>query len=73
MVFFEGGLAALHTLGIEILGVVTVALTVFILSYITIFLIRKGMLGIVEDYGRLDPAGHQPLHIHSSKYAGGDK
>jgi ammonium transporter, Amt family len=49
-ILFGGGAAALQQLGIEILGVITVMVTVFILSYIVVRLIGKGMKGITTDY-----------------------
>jgi len=45
--FFGGGVPALTQLGIEAYGIVVVMLTVFILSYLTSWLISKAMKGII--------------------------
>lgn len=47
---FGGGGAALHQLGIEALGVVAVMVTVFLLSYVTIWVIGQLIGGITTDY-----------------------
>jgi ammonium transporter, Amt family len=44
---FGGGVSALNQLGIETYGVVVVMLTVFILSYVTSWLISKAMKGLI--------------------------
>ena len=44
--FFGGGISALNQLGIEAYGVVVVLLTVFILSYLTSWVISAAMKGI---------------------------
>lgn len=44
---FGGGVSALNQLGIETYGVVVVMLTVFILSYVTSWLISKAMRGLI--------------------------
>ena len=44
---FGGGISALNQLGIEVYGIVAVILTVFILSYLTSWLISKSMKGII--------------------------
>jgi Amt family ammonium transporter len=44
---FGGGISALNQLGIEVYGIVAVILTVFILSYLTSWLISKLMKGII--------------------------
>jgi Amt family ammonium transporter len=44
---FGGGISALNQLGIEVYGIVAVILTVFILSYMTSWLISKSMKGII--------------------------
>jgi ammonium transporter, Amt family len=49
-IFFGGGAAAVQQLGIEILGVISVMITVFVLSYFVVWLIGKGMNGITTDY-----------------------
>ncbi len=48
--FFGGGYDAVRQLGIELLGIITVMITVFVISYITIWLIAKGSGGICTDY-----------------------
>jgi len=47
--FFGGGYLALHTLGVEILGIVAVAVTVFVLSYVTIYIASLVVHGILEE------------------------
>lgn len=47
---FGGGMAAINQLGIEVLGIVVVMITVFILSYITCAAIAKLTGGITTDY-----------------------
>ncbi|MDD1673211.1 MAG: hypothetical protein LUP99_02245 [Methanomicrobiales archaeon] len=47
---FGGGYQALQQLGIELLGIVTVMVTVFILSSIVIWLISRALHGITTDY-----------------------
>jgi Amt family ammonium transporter len=57
-ILFAGGVAALRQLGIEILGILAVMVTVFILSYLTVSLIGRGTNGITMDYkeeGMADP------------------
>jgi ammonium transporter, Amt family len=49
---FGGGSAALQQLGIEILGIIAVMVTVFVLSYLTVSLIGRWMNGITTDYER---------------------
>ena len=49
-ILFGGGMAALQQLGIEILGIVAVMITVFILSYLVVTLIGRSMNGITTDY-----------------------
>lgn len=48
--FFGGGFSALQQLGIEILGIIVVMLTVFILSYVILWFIAKTSHGITTDY-----------------------
>ena len=47
---FEGGFAAIHQLGLEMLAVVVVAVVIFIISYISLWLIGLVMNGITTDY-----------------------
>jgi Amt family ammonium transporter len=47
-IFFGGGAA--QQLGIEIVGIIAVMITVFVISYVTVYLIGKGMDGITTDY-----------------------
>jgi Amt family ammonium transporter len=49
-ILFGGGAAALQQLGIEILGIIVVMITVFVISYGVVWLIGKGMNGITTDY-----------------------
>ncbi len=58
-ILFGGGAAAIQQLGIEILGIIVVMITVFVLSYVVVWLmlsysvvwlIGKGMNGITTDY-----------------------
>jgi len=70
---FGGGFAAVHTLGIETLGIVAVAVTVFSLSYASIFLISKAMHGILEDYDWSNSAVHSSLTARSSSQVGSKK
>ena len=49
---FGGGVSALNQLGIETYGVVVVMLTVFILSYVTSWLISKAMKGLIVEETR---------------------
>ena len=70
---FGGGFSAIHTLGVEILGIVVVAATVFTLSYMTIFLISKAMHGILEDYGSSEPINHSSITVNSTSQVGSKK
>lgn len=72
-IFFGGGFAAMHTLGVETLGIVVVAATVFSLSYVTIFLISKAMHGILENYGKPESVSSSSIKIHSSDQVGYNK
>ncbi len=47
---FGGGAAALGQLGIEVLGIIVVMITVFILSYLTSAIIARFMNGITTNY-----------------------
>lgn len=71
--FFGGGFAAIHALGVEILGIVAVVAVVFALSYITIFFISKAMHGILEDYSQFNHVRHSSSAIHSTHQAGSKK
>ncbi|KAA8922625.1 ammonium transporter [Thermoplasma sp.] len=46
-IFFGGGIAAVHQLGIEVLGIMAVAAFVFTVSYLTIYLISRVSGGIL--------------------------
>lgn len=47
---YGGGTAALHQLGLQLLAIPIVLVTVFVLSYIFIYLISKGMHGMINEY-----------------------
>lgn len=47
---FGGGVAAIQQLGLEMLAVVIVAVVVFIISYISLWLIGLAFHGITTDY-----------------------
>ena len=49
--FFGGGGAAFHQLGVELLGIVTVMATVFVLSLATVALLARVFGGITTEYG----------------------
>ena len=49
-ILFGGGLAAVHQLGIEILGTIVVMATVFLLSFATALTISRAMKGITNGY-----------------------
>ncbi|HUH78669.1 MAG TPA: hypothetical protein VLY83_02100 [Methanoregula sp.] len=49
-ILFGGGSVAFQQLGIEVLGIIAVMITVFVISYITVYLIARGMGGITTDY-----------------------
>ena len=49
-ILFGGGMQALRQLGIELLGIVVVMITVFVISYIAVNVIGKCMDGITADY-----------------------
>jgi Amt family ammonium transporter len=53
---FGGGTAALHQLGIEMFGVVVVLAVVFVLSFVSIWLIAKAVGGITHDERAEGPA-----------------
>ena len=46
---FGGGYSALHTMGIEIMGICAVALAVFAISYATMYFLSLGFHGILEE------------------------
>jgi Amt family ammonium transporter len=48
--FFGGGYSALQQLGIEAFGIAIVMLTVFVLSYVCIWLLSVALHGITTDY-----------------------
>jgi Amt family ammonium transporter len=48
--FFGGGSAAGHQLGVELLGIVAVIATVFFLSLATVALLARALGGITSDY-----------------------
>ena len=48
--FFAGGMAAVHQLGVEMLGVVVVMAAVFLLSFLSILLIAKALGGATRHY-----------------------
>ena len=47
---FGGGFAAIQQLGLEILAVIVVGVLVFVISYVTLWLIGLAMDGIITDY-----------------------
>ncbi|MCI4333408.1 MAG: ammonium transporter [Thermoplasmata archaeon] len=47
---FGGGTAALHQLGIELFGVVVVMISIFVLSFVTAWLLARVLGGITTDY-----------------------
>lgn len=49
---FGGGMAAIHQLGLEMFAVVVVAVVVFTISYICLWLIGLAMHGITTDYNK---------------------
>jgi Amt family ammonium transporter len=49
-IFFGGGMAAVHQLGIQLLAVPVVVITVFVLSYVFMWVISKGIHGIIKEY-----------------------
>jgi len=51
--FFGGGGAAVHQLGVEMLGIVAVVATVFVLSFATVAALARLFGGITSDYGEL--------------------
>jgi Amt family ammonium transporter len=44
---FGGGMSAVHQLGIEVLGILAVVAAVFVLSFVTIFLISRATRGVL--------------------------
>jgi Amt family ammonium transporter len=53
--FFGGGGAAAHQLGVELLGIVTVVAAVFFLSFATVALIARATGGITADQAAAPP------------------
>jgi len=49
--FFGGGGSAVHQLGVELLGIVTVMATVFVLSFATVALLARLFGSITTEYG----------------------
>ena len=49
--FFGGGGAAAHQLGVEMLGIAAVVATVFVLSFVAVSLLARALGGITSDYG----------------------
>jgi Amt family ammonium transporter len=47
---FGGGMQALHQLGLQLLAIPAVLGTVFVLSYVFMWIISKGIHGIIRDY-----------------------
>ncbi|MEM0156092.1 MAG: ammonium transporter [Thermoplasmataceae archaeon] len=47
--FFGGGFAALHQLGLEVFGIIVVGIFVFVVSFIVSALLSKGMHGILAE------------------------
>jgi ammonia channel protein AmtB len=58
--FFGGGGQALHQLGVELLGIVTVVAAVFALSFATVALLARLFGGITGDYGETEAAKEKP-------------
>ena len=56
-ILFGGGMAAVHQLGVQILGIVVVMPVVFLLSFIAAWLISKAMGGITIDYAKVFKEG----------------
>ncbi len=63
---FGGGLSAVRQLGIEELGVISVAAFVFIVSFITIVSISKLMGGILEDSEKVSATNTGPVENRAS-------
>ena len=57
-VLFGGGLTALQQLGIELLGIMAVMVTVFVLSFASSMIISAAMNGITNGYKDGTPVGH---------------
>src|SRR5439155_27040581 len=58
--FFGGGGHALHQLGVEMLGIVTVVGAVFALSFATVALLSRLAGGITGDYGIAEESLEEP-------------
>ncbi|MEM0157800.1 MAG: ammonium transporter [Thermoplasmataceae archaeon] len=63
---FGGGLSALRQLGIEELGVISVAAFVFVVSFITMVAISKFMGGILEDSEKVTGVNKKPAGKHAT-------
>jgi Amt family ammonium transporter len=49
-ILFGGGMAAVRQLGLQLLAIPIVVITVFVLSYIFMWMISKGIHGIINEY-----------------------
>ena len=49
-ILFGGGMQALHQLGLQLLAIPVVLVTVFVLSYVFMWIISKGIHGIIREY-----------------------
>jgi Amt family ammonium transporter len=58
--FFGGGGQAVHQLGVELLGIVTVVAAVFTLSFATVALLARLFGGITRDYGQTEATTQKP-------------
>jgi Amt family ammonium transporter len=58
--FFGGGGQAVHQLGVELLGIVTVVAAVFTLSFATVALLARLFGGITRDYGQTEATKQKP-------------
>jgi ammonium transporter, Amt family len=55
---YGGGTAALRQLGLQLLAIPIVLITVFALSYFFIYIVSKGMHGIINEYTAQDLQGN---------------
>lgn len=53
-ILFGGGMAAVQQLGLQLLATLAVMVTVFVLSFITTWLISLGLHGVTKDYKKLN-------------------
>jgi ammonium transporter, Amt family len=58
--FFGGGSAAVHQLGVELLGIATVVAAVFVLSFATVALLARATGGITIDADGADAPPEAP-------------